>query len=80
MPFQGRDTYQDVLKTIARLSRTVETVDGRKVIVCIGSAAVCDIAEPGEGSYSMIWREWVDAMRAAARGERQRLLCRSNRR
>lgn len=67
VPFEGRATYQDALKLVARLSRTVEGEDGRKIIACIGSPAVFDIAEPAGGSYSMIWREWVDAMRASAR-------------
>jgi len=66
-PFQGRGTYQDALEAVARLSRFVEGDDGRKVIVCIGSPGVFDVGEPGEGSFSMIWRQWVDAMRSAAR-------------
>jgi VWFA-related protein len=66
-PFQGRATYQDALETVARLSRFVEGDDGRKVIVCIGAPAVFDVGEPGDGAYSMIWRQWVDAMRSAAR-------------
>ncbi len=67
IPFEGRATYQDALETIARLSRQVESTDGRKVIVCIGSPDVFDVGEPGSGSYSMLWRQWVDAMTSAAR-------------
>jgi VWFA-related protein len=67
IPFQDRATHQDALETVARLARLVEGTEGRKVIVCIGSPVVFDVGEPGDGSYSMIWRQWVDAMTATAR-------------
>ena len=68
LPFFGRETVESALRSIAKVSRTLEAIEGRrKAIVCIGLSAVCNVFEPSTGRGSLIWRYWVDAIGATAR-------------
>lgn len=68
LPFFGRETIENALKVFARVSRTLEAIEQRrKALVCIGVPAVCSMMEPASRS-SVLWRYWVDAMGAMARG------------
>jgi VWFA-related protein len=68
MPFFGRETLENALKSLAKVSRTVEAIEHRrKALVCIGLSAVCNIVEPSSGRSSLLWRYWVDAIGAMAR-------------
>jgi len=67
LPFFGRETVENALKVLAKVSRTLEPVEHRrKALVCIGVAAVCGMTEP-DGRSSLIWRYWLDAAGAMAR-------------
>lgn len=66
-PFAGRETVQNWLRLVTKVSRQLEGVDGRKSIVSIGSPELLDIAEPLDRDKSLIWEDWVDAVNAAAR-------------
>ena len=39
----------------------------RKVIICLGMSAVCDVEDPPLGAHSALWPHWVAALTAAAR-------------
>jgi VWFA-related protein len=68
MPFFGRETLENALKSLAKVSRTVEAIEHRrKALVCIGLSAVCNVVEPSSGRSSLLWRYWVDAIGAMAR-------------
>lgn len=68
VPFAMPDTPETVLRMIARISGQLEPLDHRrKVIVCLGLPAVCDVREPQTAGSSVIWPDWVAALRAAAR-------------
>ena len=68
VPFSMRDTPETVLKAIAKIARQLESIDQRrKVILCLGLPAVCDVGEPRLGGTSLIWPAWVAAISAAAR-------------
>jgi VWFA-related protein len=68
LPFFGRETIENGLRSIAKVSRTVEAIEHRrKALVCIGVAAICNVVEPSSGRGSLLWRYWVDAIGAAAR-------------
>lgn len=68
VPFSYRDTAETVLTAVAKISRQLEAIDHRrKVILCLGLPAVCDVSEPSRGSASMIWPQWTAAITAAAR-------------
>jgi VWFA-related protein len=68
MPFFGRETLENALKSLAKVSRTVEVIEHRrKALVCIGLSAVCNVVEPSSGRSSLLWRYWVDAIGAMAR-------------
>jgi len=67
VPFSRRQTNEDVLKAVARLSRDLEPIEHRrKIILCLGVRAVCTIDEPLDGASSPFWKPWVDAITAAA--------------
>jgi VWFA-related protein len=67
LPFFGRETLENFLQVISKVSRTLEAIEHRrKALVCIGIPDVCSIAEPS-GRSSLLWRYWVDAMGAMAR-------------
>ena len=68
LPFFGRETVENGLRAIAKVSRTVEAIEHRrKALVCIGVASVCNVIEPSSGRGSLIWRYWVDAIGTTAR-------------
>jgi VWFA-related protein len=68
LPFFGRETVENALRAVAKVSRTVEAIEQRrKALVCIGLSSVCNVQEPSTGRGSLIWRYWVDAIGAAAR-------------
>jgi VWFA-related protein len=68
LPFFGRETIENALRSVAKVSRTLEPIEHRrKAIVCIGLSALCNVVEPSTGRGSLLWRYWVDAIGAAAR-------------
>ena len=68
LPFFGRETVENALRAVAKVSRTLEAIEQRrKALVCIGLSAICNVLEPSTGRGSLIWRYWVDAIGAAAR-------------
>ena len=68
IPFFGRETLETALKKVAKVSRQLEAVEHRrKVIVCIGSPGIFDIAEPRDQRDSLLWTSWVDAMASTSR-------------
>jgi len=68
VPFSSRDTPETVLKAVAKISNQLEAIEHRrKVIICLGMSAVCDVEDPPLGSHSVLWPHWVAAIGAAAR-------------
>jgi len=68
VPFGMPDTPETMLKMIAKIAGQLEPIDHRrKVILCLGLQAVCDVREPQTSGASVLWPAWVDALRAAAR-------------
>ena len=68
LPFFGRETIENALRAVAKVSRTVEAIEHRrKALVCVGMSAICNVTEPQTGRGSLIWRYWVDAVGATAR-------------
>jgi hypothetical protein len=67
VPFSRRQTNEDVLRAVARVSRELEPIEHRrKIILCLGVRAVCGVDEPVSGPYSVLWQPWVDAITASA--------------
>ncbi len=67
MPFFGRETVENAMRTLAKVSRTLEPIERRrKALVCIGVSSVCNMAEPS-GRSTLLWRYWLDAIGAMAR-------------
>jgi VWFA-related protein len=68
VPFERRDAAETVLKMVAKIARQLESIDRRrKVILCLGLPAVCDVNEPLLGGSSPLWAAWVAAIAGAAR-------------
>jgi VWFA-related protein len=69
VPFTDWVTPEETLKRVATLSRQLEADDHRrKLIVCVGAPAVCNIEEPAESEVRRsFWSAWVDALSASAR-------------
>jgi VWFA-related protein len=68
VPFARRDSPETALKAIAKVSRTMDiTEHRRKVIICVGVSAVCNVEEPRISAGNGLWRPWVEALAAAAR-------------
>jgi VWFA-related protein len=66
-PFSFRDTPDTVLKMVARIARQLEPIDHRrKVILCLGLPAVCDVPEPTFRASGSVLQEWISAVAAAA--------------
>jgi VWFA-related protein len=62
----GRSPVDDMLQTLTRISRSLESAPHRRTAVaCIGPRSVCDpyLQIPQE---TLIWRSWRDAISAAA--------------
>jgi VWFA-related protein len=66
-PYAGRESVENWLKLVAKLSRQLEPIDGRKVIVGVGAPAMLDFIEPTDRANSLLWSSWTDALAAAAR-------------
>jgi len=66
-PYAGRETIQNWLRLVTKISRQVEPLDGRKMIVSIGSPTIFDVIEPQDRTKSLIWPQWVEALTAASR-------------
>jgi VWFA-related protein len=67
LPFFGRETLENALTSLAKVSRTLEAIEHRrKALVCIGVSSVCNVVEPS-GRSSLLWRYWADAVGAMAR-------------
>jgi VWFA-related protein len=68
VPFSYRDTPETVLKAVTKISKQLESLEHRrKVIICLGMSAVCDVEDPPLGAHSVLWPHWVAAIGAAAR-------------
>ena len=68
LPFFGRETVENALRAVAKVSRTLEAIEQRrKALVCIGVSSICNVVEPSTGRGSLLWRYWVDAIGATAR-------------
>lgn len=66
-PFRPEDAGEQVLRTIATLSRRfAEGAPGRKALVAIGSGWLFDRPLPPPGATRDLRTEWLDAMRATA--------------
>jgi hypothetical protein len=68
-PFFQEETPEDFLRMVSRLSREWEkaTPRRRRAIVCVGSPATCNNPERESIAVRDLYRNWVDAMSAAAR-------------
>jgi hypothetical protein len=67
LPFFGRESIENALKTVATVARELEPLaHRRKNLVCIGARSLCDLylRQP---ENSLVWASWVDALSAAAR-------------
>ncbi len=68
IPFFGRETFENALKMVTKLSRRFEDAEPRReVIVCIGAPRVFDVKEPLRLKGSLLWPYWVEALAAASR-------------
>lgn len=68
VPFQVPGTLDRALRVLASVCRSLEAVEHRrKIVVCVGSPAVCNMIEPQPRGYSLLWRPWVAAISAASR-------------
>jgi len=69
VPFSPRETVERALRVIARVSTPLADVEHRrKLVVCLGSPAVCNPLEPQTSGFGLLWKPWVAAIAAAARG------------
>jgi hypothetical protein len=70
IPFFPNETPEDFLKMVMRLSGDWEKAmpRRRRGIVCIGSSAVCNIAERESTASRDLYPNWVQALSTAARG------------
>jgi hypothetical protein len=68
-PFTDWVTPEETLTRVANLSRQLESDDHRrKLIVCVGAPAVCNIEEPSSSDVRRsFWSAWVDALSASAK-------------
>jgi VWFA-related protein len=67
VPYFGRETVEESLQAITRISRQLEPVaHRRKVLVCVGRRNLCDLYLPVPED-SLVWPYWRDAMAATAR-------------
>ena len=67
VPYFGRETIEESLQALTRMSRELEPIEHRrKAVVCIGRRSLCDLyLEAPENS--LVWRDWRDALSATAR-------------
>jgi VWFA-related protein len=68
VPFFGRETLENALTKVTKLSRQFEAIEHRrKTIVAIASPRVFDVQEPAMGHGSLLWDYWVSAVTSASR-------------
>ena len=68
VPFSRRDTPETVLNAVVKISSQLQLLEHRrKIILCLGLPAVCDIEEPSPAGTNVLWPSWVAALSAAAR-------------
>jgi hypothetical protein len=69
VPYVEGMTLQDTLNRIGDLSKQLETTEPRrKIIICVGSPVVCNIAEPSPTAPPpALWPSWVGMLSASAR-------------
>jgi hypothetical protein len=68
VPFDALQATEDFLNVVTTVSRRFEDSGRRrKVLVCIGTATVCNILEPRKWALRQMWQTWQDAVSAAAR-------------
>ena len=69
LPFFGRETFENALARIAKLSKGFGAEEPRRhTIVCVGSPTVFDVKEPLELHASLLWPSWVNTLQEASRG------------
>ena len=67
-PFFGRETLEDAMKKVRELSTAFEQIENRrKTIVAIGSPRTFDVSEPVDGTVSLLWPYWLNAVTSASR-------------
>jgi hypothetical protein len=67
VPYVEGMTLDDTLRRMGDLSRQLESAEPRrKILVCVGSPVVCNIAEPARVTPPLLWSSWVMMMTAAA--------------
>jgi VWFA-related protein len=67
-PFMDFVTAEQALDRLALIAGQLESIDGRrKILVCVGSPAVCNIPEPSRTAPRQLYPKWVSAIDAAAR-------------
>lgn len=59
---------EDVLKLITKVSRNLESTGRRRtILVCVGSATICNVTQQGRFTGGSFHQDWIDAVGAAAR-------------
>jgi VWFA-related protein len=67
VPYFGRETIEESLKALTRVSRQLEPIEHRrKAVVCIGRRSLCDLYLEAPKT-SLLWPAWKDALIATAR-------------
>ncbi len=67
VPYFGRETIEESLKAITRMSMQLESIEHRrKAVVCIGRRSLCDLYLKTPEN-SLVWPFWRDALGATAR-------------
>ncbi len=67
IPFFGRETLENAMTRIARLSHDLASIEERrKEIVAIGAPGTFDVSEPVNTS-SLLWPYWIDAISESSR-------------
>jgi hypothetical protein len=68
VPFFGRDTLENALTKVAKISTPFEAIEHRrKTIVAIASPRVFDVQQPPQRESSLLWDYWVSALTSASR-------------
>jgi hypothetical protein len=67
VPYFGRETIEESLQALTRISKQLEPVEHRrKAVVCVGRRSLCDLyLQVPENS--LLWPAWRDALIATAR-------------
>jgi VWFA-related protein len=67
VPYFGRETIEESLKALTRVSMQLEPIEHRrKAVVCIGRRSLCDLYLEAPQT-SLLWPAWKDALMATAR-------------